>query len=146
MKILTISNLYPPDFMGGYELACSQAVEALRSRGHEVQVLTSVPRQPVPAQPDVHRLLQFHNIYDNDWLSKLAPLERRLCEISSRIINAHNIHILIDFLQLYQPDVVYLYNILGLGGPRAARLPSADGIPLAVGTHGRSSSPVMLSG
>ena len=36
MKILVVSNLYPPDVIGGYELGCRQAVDALRARGHDV--------------------------------------------------------------------------------------------------------------
>ena len=47
MKILVLSNLYPPDFIGGYELGCRQVSDALRGRGHEVLVLTSAPRLPI---------------------------------------------------------------------------------------------------
>ena len=46
MKILVLSNLYPPDFLGGYELACRQVVDALRRRGHDVRVLTTAPAHP----------------------------------------------------------------------------------------------------
>jgi hypothetical protein len=28
VKVLVVSNLYPPDVMGGYELGCRQAVDA----------------------------------------------------------------------------------------------------------------------
>jgi glycogen synthase len=41
MNILVISNLYPPHYIGGYELACRDAVEQLRERGHQVRVRTS---------------------------------------------------------------------------------------------------------
>ena len=41
MKILVLTNLYPPHYVGGYELHCQTVVEALRARGHVVQVLTS---------------------------------------------------------------------------------------------------------
>ena len=34
MRIVVLSNLYPPDVLGGYEIACAQAVDALRQRGH----------------------------------------------------------------------------------------------------------------
>ena len=39
VKILVLSNLYPPDVIGGYELGCRQVVEALRRPG---------PRRPGP--------------------------------------------------------------------------------------------------
>ncbi|HWB58826.1 MAG TPA: glycosyltransferase, partial [Chthoniobacteraceae bacterium] len=41
MKILVVTNLYPPVHVGGYELGCRDVVEGLRRRGHEVRVLTS---------------------------------------------------------------------------------------------------------
>jgi len=41
MKILIITDLYPPHFVGGYELKCKLHAEELALRGHEVSVLTS---------------------------------------------------------------------------------------------------------
>jgi len=41
MRILIVSNLYPPYYMGGYELRCAQVAEALSLAGHDVRVLTS---------------------------------------------------------------------------------------------------------
>jgi hypothetical protein len=43
VKILVVSNLFPPDVLGGYEILCAQVCRALRARGHEVRVLTSAP-------------------------------------------------------------------------------------------------------
>jgi glycosyltransferase involved in cell wall biosynthesis len=41
MKIVAFSNLYPPLFIGGYEIGASQIVAELRRRGHEVLILSS---------------------------------------------------------------------------------------------------------
>jgi glycogen(starch) synthase len=41
MKILIVSNLYPPYYVGGYELRCAMVAEGMRQAGHEVRVLTS---------------------------------------------------------------------------------------------------------
>jgi glycosyltransferase involved in cell wall biosynthesis len=41
MKILFISNLYPPNVFGGYERLCYDVASVLQARGHEVTVLTS---------------------------------------------------------------------------------------------------------
>jgi len=41
MRILVVSNLYPPHHQGGYELRCSQVAEHLRQQGHTVRVVTS---------------------------------------------------------------------------------------------------------
>lgn len=42
MRILIVSNLYPPHYKGGYELRCAQVAEALAESGHQLVVLTSV--------------------------------------------------------------------------------------------------------
>ncbi len=41
MKILFLTNLYPPNVFGGYERLCFQVASMLHARGHEVTVLTS---------------------------------------------------------------------------------------------------------
>jgi glycosyltransferase involved in cell wall biosynthesis len=41
MKILVLSNFYPPYERGGQEMSCEAIVNGLRRRGHEVEVLTS---------------------------------------------------------------------------------------------------------
>lgn len=41
MRILILSNFYPPTVRGGYELRCSETAAELARRGHEVAVLTS---------------------------------------------------------------------------------------------------------
>jgi glycogen synthase len=41
VRALVLSNLYPPYFIGGYEIGCRDVVDALRARGHEITVLTS---------------------------------------------------------------------------------------------------------
>ena len=46
MRILTLTNLSPPDVMGGYEIAAAQVVDSLRAHGHDVEVLTASPRRP----------------------------------------------------------------------------------------------------
>jgi glycosyltransferase involved in cell wall biosynthesis len=41
MRILFVSNLYPPNVVGGYERLCHEVASAMVERGHEVTVLTS---------------------------------------------------------------------------------------------------------
>jgi glycogen synthase len=41
VKILFVSNLYPPVVRGGYETGCALVAERFRERDHEVKVLTS---------------------------------------------------------------------------------------------------------
>jgi glycosyltransferase involved in cell wall biosynthesis len=57
MRILVISNLYPPAQIGGYEVLCAEAVKCLAER-HEITVLTS-NRLGVPSEPGVVRELAY---------------------------------------------------------------------------------------
>ncbi|HMS55208.1 MAG TPA: glycosyltransferase family 4 protein [Fimbriimonadaceae bacterium] len=63
MRILIVSNLFPPDYMGGQEINAWKIAHALRKRGHDVQVATSKFRpsfKQTESEPDwVHRLFHF---------------------------------------------------------------------------------------
>jgi glycosyltransferase involved in cell wall biosynthesis len=107
MKILVISNLYPPHYVGGYELHCRTIAEGLRSRGHEVQILTSdhqVENVPSCSEPQVHRCLKIHGMFGHPWLpiQQLKNQER------------HNNRMLREVLRQVKPDVVHCWNFSGL--------------------------------
>jgi glycosyltransferase involved in cell wall biosynthesis len=60
MRLLFVSNLYPPANLGGMELRCQEVVQGLEALGHACTVLTSdfAPEGVViPAQPNVRRTL-----------------------------------------------------------------------------------------
>ena len=116
MKILVLSNLYPPDFIGGYELGCRQVVDAFLARGHEVRVLTTAPRTPVPPVPHVRRTLHLTDIWNQYCIGRSNPLVFQLAEAEALQINAFNVHSLIAELEEFRPDVVYLWMLTGLGG------------------------------
>jgi glycogen synthase len=108
MKILALTNLYPPHYLGGYELICHMVVNELKTRGHQVQVLTSnhiVPGQPSPAEePGIERTLQIHGFYGHPWrnIVQLRKLER------------HNNRTLLQAIERQRPDLVYVWNMGGL--------------------------------
>lgn len=117
MKILVISNLYPPDILGGYELGCRQTVEALRAAGHDVIVLTSAPRGgPVSSEPGVLRRLRLVDVYDNytDWKSN--PTAKAIRSQEACGVHAFNVHSLLEVIDEFQPDVAYVWNVIALGG------------------------------
>jgi glycogen synthase len=116
MRALVISNLYPPDFIGGYELCCRQVVDGLLARGHDIHVLTAVPRVPCPSADHVSRLLKLTNCYDAYGILHSRPLARHLSNAKASLISAHNVHVLNETLARLNPDVVYLWNLFGLGG------------------------------
>lgn len=58
MRILVLTDLYPPAATGGYERSCADVVDRWRRAGHHVEVLTT-RQQLAPAQGQVHRALPF---------------------------------------------------------------------------------------
>ena len=109
MKILIISNLYPPFFMGGYELLCGDVVEGLKKRGHEVRVFTSTY--------GVNKLVHDDSVYRI--FSTRYPLKQykgwKILHFVPLLLSELN-----DwrrFLQFYKrvsPDIIYIWNGLGL--------------------------------
>ncbi len=108
MKILTLTNLYPPHYVGGYELRCRDVTEALRQEGHEVRVLTSdhgvAGAAATGDQAHVDRRLKIHGLFGHPWLGirKLAAQE------------THNNQVLRRTIADFGPDVVHVWCMGGL--------------------------------
>lgn len=108
LKLLVLTNLYPPHYVGGYELRCRQITEALRRRGHEARVLTSNHGikefdQP-PAEPGVERRLRVHGFFGHPWL----PIGRL------RELEFFNNRAVVDAVRKTAPDVVHVWNLGGI--------------------------------
>lgn len=108
MRILTLTNLYPPFYVGGYELRCAAITEALRQRGHDVRVLTSNHGLDANLQPEhqshVQRDLRIHGYYGHPWLG-LGQLQH---------LETHNNQTLRHAIADFQPDVVHVWCMNGL--------------------------------
>src|SRR5437868_13220640 len=126
MKILIISNLYPPHYVGGYELQCHSVAEAMRARGHRVQVLTSDhgldTDETTMTERGTRRSLRIHGMFGHPWLGihQLFALER------------HNNQTLLATLRQFQPDVVYVWNMSGLSKSMLFTLQDLD-VPTVFG-------------
>lgn len=108
MRILVISNLYPPPWLGGYELACKDVVEGLRARGHTVYVLTSSYKaEDCPPEPHVFRLL---NHYWGSYPDGALTLTRGQAA-RSMWLDFANCRIVKECIQQLQPDFAYLWNL-----------------------------------
>jgi glycosyltransferase involved in cell wall biosynthesis len=120
MRVLVVSNLYPPDLMGGYEMGCRQAAEGLGAAGHGVLVLTSAPRLPVSGPQadhvEVRRGLRLADVYTPALQEGVSPLTLCLRHAAANFACAFNVHVLLGALAEFGPDVVYLWNLVGLGG------------------------------
>ena len=132
MKILIVSNLYPPYYGGGYEVRCAQVAEALQHSGHDVCVLTSTYGLPASALGNtrprceerngvpVHRAL-------NHYLHKPQPVQLpgRLFAVKRHLWDAQQFQ---QLVKSFQPDIVNWWGMYSLS-KTLLPLPHAWGIP-----------------
>lgn len=130
MKVLIVSNLYPPHYVGGYELRCSQVAEWLQRAGHEVRVLTSsykLPGTTIPAVGNgpervngvlVERPLTYYPCSRVPRLLYSLRMVRRQIDEAARFL---------EVLREFQPDVVNWWNMEGLT-KAILPIPSMQGI------------------
>ena len=125
MRVLMLSNIYPPGFIGGYELGAADIAAGLQAAGHKVQVLTSsylVDDTGGDAggggRPAVHRSLDCtgpsRSPHEDSWPGAFV-LPRNLRELAGH-------------LQRVRPDAVLCFNLAGLGAPSILRLLVASGV------------------
>ena len=102
MKILTVTNYYPPHFIGGYEIACKETMDYLQDQGHEVVVLTSSYK----TQHDKdHSILRYMHLINYAKTSRVKKL----------ILEYLNYMILYNTIRTFKPDLVYFWSLRGIG-------------------------------
>lgn len=115
LKVLVLSNRFPPDAEGGYEETCSDLVLELRNRGVDVAVLTR-SSLGYPDESWVNRVLSYRSSADRSLLIRAADREIQDLKAAQVMYNEFN------------PDVLYLWNLVGLSLTAVAwlmrRLPS----------------------
>ena len=55
MKVLDVGTMFPPHYLGGYELIWRSAVRRARAAGHDVRVLTTDYRSPDAPEAPANR-------------------------------------------------------------------------------------------
>ncbi|MGE0372708.1 MAG: glycosyltransferase family 4 protein [Gammaproteobacteria bacterium] len=132
MKILVISSLFPPYYVGGYEIRCEQVSLTLAARGHKVDVLTSVsgiesPRTD-PGEVTVHRRLALYSPFIDPVSRETLPFE--LDRARRWSVTKQNYATAREMILALRPDLVFAWSQarISLGAVRAAqesRLPVA---------------------
>lgn len=108
MRILVLSNLYPPHHLGGYELSCRDVMDRFRAHGHEITVLTTTTRIPGVVDPPEERARGVRRDLVFYWVDhKLrSPFPSRRLKIERS-----NQAALRSALRETQPDVVSVWNM-----------------------------------
>jgi glycosyltransferase involved in cell wall biosynthesis len=110
MKILFLSNFYPPASLGGYDQLCQEVGDALRNCGHDVQVLTSDYRSGALLEPDpkwVHRKLHLEMdlVSSRNAFEFFTKRKRR---------EAESLKALRQTLKQISPDIVVIWGMWNL--------------------------------
>jgi glycogen synthase len=112
MRILLVSNLFPPEFIGGYELIAFELATRLAVAGHSVAVVTAPlvnPNQDLVNPPfELHRTLDYAGI-------RFDPGGDGVDYFRGGFINLANLAALSQAVSVFNPNRILLCNIAGLG-------------------------------
>lgn len=116
MKILVMTSMYPPHYLGGAELTCQSHVEGLQERGHKVFVLTSQRGVETPmVDGHVYRLL-YYDKTNSDFKRKInfrdpLRLRYRYGQLRRHLSLRKNYNIAMSVVATIQPDVAYVWHM-----------------------------------
>lgn len=104
MRVLFITNLFPPFFLGGYEVACKDITDEFKNTGHSVFVLTSDFGIKYPYETNnIFRVLRikldFESVFD---------------KIFSLFYNPYNYRKILEIIKRIKPDIASVWSINGI--------------------------------
>jgi len=102
MRILTISNYYPPHFIGGYEIACKETMDFLKEQGHDILVISSDYQKSNETEEQIERSMRITDYNSSSYINK-------------KLDEYHNYNIVKNAIQTFQPDLIYYWSLRGLG-------------------------------
>lgn len=122
MKILIISNLYPPHVLGGAEIVAARMAEGLRSALQHVTVMTTMPYRSLrslsarPFDQGGMRVYRFFplNLYHYAHGSRFPAAVRAIWHLIN-LFNLHSAWQVWRVLRRERPDVVIGHNLMGFG-------------------------------
>ena len=110
MKLLFISNFYPPASRGGYELWCQEIAENFKKKNHDVMILTSKhgkdrisTDQPNWVRRDLYLEMELNSPWN--WLKFFTERNR----------NEHqNLLIIKEIIKSFSPDFILVWGMWNL--------------------------------
>lgn len=107
MRILFLTNFYPPASRGGYEQWCQEVGDGLRARGHEVLVLTSTYGRDALRSPDPH------------WVRRELHLEMEFATLKNAVWfftrrkkrEQENLALLRETVQTWNPEFTLVWGM-----------------------------------
>jgi len=110
MKILFLTNFYPPASRGGYEQWCQEVAHRLKNRGHDVLILTSTHGRNSLQSPDP------------EWVRRILHLEMEIASIRNSIQffasrkkrEKENWTLLQQTIEGHAPDAILIWGMWNL--------------------------------
>lgn len=132
MRVLIVTNLYPPTVYGGYEILCEQVAGELARRGHDVSILTSAREEgasDLASTAIPHEGTAGERIFEQLQLTVpfRLPVRGRL-RLRRAAVDRHNRTIAKRVIDSWRPDFVFVWSQLRLGGG-PARAAQEAGVP-----------------
>jgi len=110
MKILILSDGFPPNHIGGAEIIAFNLAKDLKEKGHEIFIITTTQKKNQEIEKEYFglKIYQIYSNYHERWrayLSLYNPqtisyIEKIIKEIRPDVIHAHNIHKYISYHSL----------------------------------------------
>lgn len=112
LRILVLSNLYPPYHLGGYGIICHRICCLLAERGHDILVVTSDPIDLVRSDTNAPEYTEFPSGLKVEralrWVSADNPIQL----IARTWANRRTIR---KAVQRWNPELVYSFGVDGIG-------------------------------
>lgn len=108
MKILLISNFFPPHFIGGAEIIAHRQALALKARGHEVRVLAGDNSRPQPGYPVLHET------FDGMPVARVALQPVDFAPTGNNVAHPEVDDIFDALVDEWRPDVIHAHHLVGL--------------------------------
>ena len=106
MKILVLTNLYPPHHAGTFDNHCETVTESLRLRGHSIFILTSSHGLNSEQRDEqIHRSLELNGVYGHPSVTSFLQL---------RSLELNNNAALRQAIEQFAPEVVHVFSLLGI--------------------------------
>ncbi|HEY3914982.1 MAG TPA: glycosyltransferase family 4 protein [Verrucomicrobiae bacterium] len=106
MKILVLTNLYPPHHAGTFDNHCQTVCESLRLRGHSTGILTSTHGlRSEQIGEDIHRRLELNGVYGHPLVTAYPKMKD---------IEIQNNNALKEAIEHFKPDVVHVFSLNGI--------------------------------
>ncbi|MDN5354173.1 MAG: hypothetical protein PWQ09_929 [Candidatus Cloacimonadota bacterium] len=108
MRILVLTNYFPPFYFGGYELSCQDMCNYLRKKGHEVFILSGEYGEENVVQ-NISEIVSGKPVRSLKYIDYNNP-----SYIQKHKIEITNFKITQEAIKITKPDLIYIWNMRGI--------------------------------